>query len=203
MADSSNFNGFGLVVDQIQHSVITDPNPIAVVAMQLLDSGWARVVLQLEELGGDAAMKSFRQMAEFFFGRAFEDDCVGHDEWLLGFSGGKILAQWASRFMAALLDGGYVQQIFPKLPVVQQILDHRFPFGRFEAAESCVHGVGCLSDDVCHAANLAVRMDYFNTVVVGDARNWMLVAPHMHFEMRDGDGKTFDPAEVLRSFLER
>ena len=36
---------------------------------------------------------------------------------------------------------------------------------------------------------------------IADARNWMLVAPHMHFEVRDGDGKAYDPAEFLRRYL--
>ena len=35
-----------------------------------------------------------------------------------------------------------------------------------------------------------------------DARNWMLIAPHLHFEVRDADGQAYDPAEFLRRFGE-
>jgi murein DD-endopeptidase MepM/ murein hydrolase activator NlpD len=36
-----------------------------------------------------------------------------------------------------------------------------------------------------------------------DARNWMLIAPHVHFEVRtDGDG-AYDPVEFLRQFVRR
>jgi murein DD-endopeptidase MepM/ murein hydrolase activator NlpD len=35
---------------------------------------------------------------------------------------------------------------------------------------------------------------------VADARNWMQVAPHLHFEARDAAGRAFDPAEFLRRF---
>jgi len=35
---------------------------------------------------------------------------------------------------------------------------------------------------------------------VPDARNWMLVAPHLHFEVRDAEGRAYDPAEFLRRF---
>jgi hypothetical protein len=34
-----------------------------------------------------------------------------------------------------------------------------------------------------------------------DARNWMAIAPHLHFEVRDADGKPYDPVEFLRRFL--
>jgi murein DD-endopeptidase MepM/ murein hydrolase activator NlpD len=37
----------------------------------------------------------------------------------------------------------------------------------------------------------------------GDARNWMAVAPHLHFEVRDLDGRNYDPVEFLRRFLPR
>lgn len=33
-----------------------------------------------------------------------------------------------------------------------------------------------------------------------DARNWMLIAPHLHFEVRDAIGQAYDPAEFLRRF---
>jgi murein DD-endopeptidase MepM/ murein hydrolase activator NlpD len=36
-----------------------------------------------------------------------------------------------------------------------------------------------------------------------DARNWMAVAPHLHFEVRDGAGNAYDPVEFLRRFLLR
>lgn len=34
-----------------------------------------------------------------------------------------------------------------------------------------------------------------------DARNWMAIAPHLHFEVRDGNGQSYDPAEFLKQFL--
>ena len=34
-----------------------------------------------------------------------------------------------------------------------------------------------------------------------DARNWMAIAPHLHFEVRDAEGRSHDPAEFLRRFL--
>ena len=36
-----------------------------------------------------------------------------------------------------------------------------------------------------------------------DARNWMAIAPHLHFEVRDAEGRAYDPAEFLRRFLAR
>lgn len=34
-----------------------------------------------------------------------------------------------------------------------------------------------------------------------DARNWMLVAPHLHFEVWDGAGRAYDPVEFLVACL--
>ena len=36
-----------------------------------------------------------------------------------------------------------------------------------------------------------------------DARNWMAVAPHLHFEARDEHGAAYDPLEFLKRFLSR
>jgi murein DD-endopeptidase MepM/ murein hydrolase activator NlpD len=34
-----------------------------------------------------------------------------------------------------------------------------------------------------------------------DARRWMAVAPHLHFEARNADGQSYDPSEFLRALL--
>jgi murein DD-endopeptidase MepM/ murein hydrolase activator NlpD len=34
-----------------------------------------------------------------------------------------------------------------------------------------------------------------------DARNWMAIAPHLHFEVRNDDGQNYDPVEFLQKFL--
>ena len=34
-----------------------------------------------------------------------------------------------------------------------------------------------------------------------DARNWMAIAPHLHFEAWDAAGHAFDPVEFLKKFL--
>jgi murein DD-endopeptidase MepM/ murein hydrolase activator NlpD len=34
-----------------------------------------------------------------------------------------------------------------------------------------------------------------------DARNWMAITPHLHFEVRDAEGRSYDPVEFLKRFL--
>ncbi len=34
-----------------------------------------------------------------------------------------------------------------------------------------------------------------------DARNWMMIAPHLHFEVRNAAGQSYDPVEFLRRYL--
>jgi hypothetical protein len=36
-----------------------------------------------------------------------------------------------------------------------------------------------------------------------DARNWMAIAPHLHFEVRNAAGENYDPVEFLKRFLIR
>jgi hypothetical protein len=36
-----------------------------------------------------------------------------------------------------------------------------------------------------------------------DARNWMAIAPHLHFEVRNATGESYDPVEFLRRFALR
>jgi murein DD-endopeptidase MepM/ murein hydrolase activator NlpD len=36
-----------------------------------------------------------------------------------------------------------------------------------------------------------------------DARNWMAIAPHLHFEVRNAAGEAYDPVEFLRRFILR
>jgi murein DD-endopeptidase MepM/ murein hydrolase activator NlpD len=36
-----------------------------------------------------------------------------------------------------------------------------------------------------------------------DGRNWLAIAPHLHFEVRSADGNPYDPVEFLRKFLLR
>ena len=34
-----------------------------------------------------------------------------------------------------------------------------------------------------------------------DARNWMAIAPHLHFEVRDAEGRAYEPVEFLRRYV--
>ncbi len=36
-----------------------------------------------------------------------------------------------------------------------------------------------------------------------DARNWMAIAPHLHFEVRDATDNAYDPVKFLKRFLPR
>ena len=66
-------------VDYIDDSIITDPKPKELLrTLQLLDTRWARIVLQCLDLGDDLALGRFRKGSQFLFGRLEELDCVGH-----------------------------------------------------------------------------------------------------------------------------
>ena len=48
----------------------------------------------------------------------------------------------------------------------------------------------------------AVRLGKMGqTARSADARNWMAIAPHLHFEVWDAAGAAYDPVEFLKEFL--
>lgn len=54
-----------------------------------------------------------------------------------------------------------------------------------------------------HLAQVADVWRMGQTSRSADARNWMAIAPHLHFEVRDAAGNNYDPVEFLRRFLIR
>lgn len=59
--------------------------------------------------------------------------------------------------------------------------------------------------EVCDGPSVVVRGQRLGrmgqTSRSTDARNWMRIAPHLHFEVRDAGGHAHDPAEFLQRFL--
>jgi len=162
MTYCKNFNRLCFIVDQIQDTVITDANAMAIVAVQFLDAMRTRVVFQFNELPRDSLANLFGKSVEFLFRRAINDDCVSHAA-SFGFAGGQILAQRSPRSAATLLDGGDVEQVFAEMPVLQQPLDHRFALILFKTAESGVHGVCRFSNHVGHAQRISLAPLRFNS----------------------------------------
>jgi len=82
------------------------------------------------------------------------------------------------------------------------VIEHRWPGsgGRFftlygHLAEIAVSGHGS-------AVGCGQRIGMMGqTSRDADARNWMLIAPHLHFEVRDAFGRAYDPMEFLRRGL--
>lgn len=56
----------------------------------------------------------------------------------------------------------------------------------------------CTDCDICRGFNLGVMGQ---TSRNADARNWMAIAPHLHFEVRNAAGQSYDPVEFLRRYV--
>jgi hypothetical protein len=54
-----------------------------------------------------------------------------------------------------------------------------------------------------HLAEVTGRWRMGQTSRSADARNWMAIAPHLHFEVRDAAGNNYDPVEFLWRFVLR
>jgi murein DD-endopeptidase MepM/ murein hydrolase activator NlpD len=87
------------------------------------------------------------------------------------------------------------------------VVEHRWPASGEKFYTLYAHLAG-LSPDLCNNC-------YKNPVVATgqtlgrmgnssrspDARNWLAIAPHLHFEVRNAAGQPYDPVEFLRAFL--
>lgn len=98
--------------------------------------------------------------------------------------------------------------------VVEAVTDESVSdFGKHIVVEHRWHGSGekfftlyahlseiCVASSVIlHPSSLLGRMG--QTSRSADARNWMRVAPHLHFEARNSTSQSYNPAEFLRAFL--
>jgi murein DD-endopeptidase MepM/ murein hydrolase activator NlpD len=52
-----------------------------------------------------------------------------------------------------------------------------------------------------HASRSTLLGQMGQTSRIADARNWMAIAPHLHFEVRNARGEAYDPVKFLRRFL--
>jgi hypothetical protein len=72
------------------------------------------------------------------------------------------------------------------------VVEHRWP-GRGEKFYTLY----------AHLAEVSGVWRMGQTSRCADARNWMAIAPHLHFEVRDANGNNYDPVEFLKCFLIR
>ncbi len=83
------------------------------------------------------------------------------------------------------------------------LVEHRWPHSqrRFYTLYAHLAAIEVRLDSDCAAGDLIGRMG--QTSRSADARNWMAVAPHLHFEVRNEVQKPYDPVEFLTSHLPR
>ena len=81
------------------------------------------------------------------------------------------------------------------------VLEHRWPAGGkiFFTFYGHLARVDVRSGDVVRGGQQIGVMG--QTSRIADARNWMAVAPHLHFEARDENNRPFNPEEFLRALL--
>ncbi len=83
------------------------------------------------------------------------------------------------------------------------VIEHRWPGGGGKFYTLYAHLAGCLVG-AQHAVPVrgGERIGMMGqTSKNADARNWMLIAPHLHFEVRDAGGRGYEPMEFLQRFL--
>lgn len=83
------------------------------------------------------------------------------------------------------------------------VVEHRWPVGGelFFTLYGHLRSLAVSVGDSLRAGQVVGRMG--QTSSSADARNWMAIAPHVHFEAWDGARRAFDPELFLRTFLPR
>ena len=87
-------------------------------------------------------------------------------------------------------------------------MEHRWPRSNAKfftlyghLAEVNVSALAGVADSDFIAASGALLGRMGQTSRSADARNWMAIAPHLHFEVWDANGAAYDPVEFLKKFL--
>jgi murein DD-endopeptidase MepM/ murein hydrolase activator NlpD len=81
------------------------------------------------------------------------------------------------------------------------VLAHRWPRSGRHFYTLYGHLAELAVSDQMPAVSLGQRIGRMGqTSRIAEARNWMLVAPHLHFEVRDAENRAYDPAEFLFRF---
>jgi murein DD-endopeptidase MepM/ murein hydrolase activator NlpD len=75
------------------------------------------------------------------------------------------------------------------------VVEHRWPVSGEKFYTLYGHLAAVAADGVVKMGQRIGRMG--QTSRSADARNWMLIAPHLHFEVRDAAGRAYDPLEFL------
>jgi hypothetical protein len=79
------------------------------------------------------------------------------------------------------------------------VISHRWPKSSEAFFTVYAHLTSCDATGDVHRGQRIGQMG--QTSSIADARNWMLIAPHLHFEVRDLSGHPHDPIEFLRRYL--
>jgi hypothetical protein len=82
------------------------------------------------------------------------------------------------------------------------VVEHVWPLGGAKFFTFYAHLSEVSTDPVSARIQQGAKIGQMGqTSRSADARNWMAIAPHLHFEVRDADGRSYDPVEFLRRFL--
>lgn len=83
------------------------------------------------------------------------------------------------------------------------VIEHRWPAGggKFYTLYAHLRSIAVAQGDSLRAGQVVGRMG--QTSSSADARNWMAIAPHLHFEAWDASRAPYDPELFLRTFLPR
>jgi hypothetical protein len=78
------------------------------------------------------------------------------------------------------------------------VVEHRWPGSGEKFYTLYGHLAAATATGAVKAGQSIGRMG--QTSRSADARNWMLIAPHLHFEVRNSAGGPYDPVEFLRHY---
>jgi murein DD-endopeptidase MepM/ murein hydrolase activator NlpD len=103
--------------------------------------------------------------------------------------------------------GGVVAEVVPDESAstlgLHVVVEHRWPVSgqKFFTLYAHLRTIAVTAGESLRAGQVVGRMGQTSSST--DARNWMAIAPHLHFEAWDENSNAFDPEKFLRTFLPR
>jgi hypothetical protein len=78
MPDCNHLDSSASIVDDVQHAVIADTNPVGILSLKLDGASWSRRRSQAGDSLDDPIMRRVREAAELALCRALEQDLIRH-----------------------------------------------------------------------------------------------------------------------------
>ena len=123
MGNTVNKDASRLVVNSIEHAVISNPEPVTFFSLKFLNARRTWIGFQGKDFVGDAFVDVIGKAVHLFLCRPLDLSRIAHLR--LPFSLFQIISERTGWFLSSLLDGGEINQVVPEISVLDEADDYK------------------------------------------------------------------------------